>query len=991
VIEIKKVSPMNFNNIEMFKNRVILQPGFMKASRNTFVLMALSCLLLISYCSQTVMASDDSTYVSTKKESGKFILTEAGHSTPLVVSSQDFSGVIRVAKHLQTDIGKVTDALPILSIDKIPDSKEIVLIGTIGKSPLIDGLVRENKLDLSQITGKWESSLIQVVKKPLPTVDHALVITGSDKRGTIYGMYDLSAGIGVSPWYWWADVPVKKKSNIYISPGPHVLGEPAVKYRGIFINDEAPALSGWAYEKFGGFNHKFYEHVFELILRLKGNFLWPAMWGRAFYDDDPENPKLANEYGIVISTSHHEPMMRAHVEWQRYGSGPWDYARNEEKLRAFWTEGIKRMDDYESIVTLAMRGDGDEPMSEEANISLLEKIVKDQREIIAEITGKNVESIPQVWALYKEVQEYYDKGMRVPDDVTLLLCDDNWGNIRKLPKLEDNPRSGGYGIYYHFDYVGGPRNYKWLNTNQISRIWEQMHLAYEYGADRIWVVNVGDIKPMEFPISFFLDYAWNPEKIPAEMLPPYTRQWAEKQFGKEHSLEIAHILTEYTRYNSRRKPELLAPDTYSLTNYREAERIVADYNNLYLKANSIYESIPAEYKDAFYQLVLHPVEACANLNELYVTTGKNRLYAKQGRAATNSLANIVKKLFQKDIDITNYYNNEMAGGKWSHMMDQTHIGYTYWQQPDENTMPEVEEITISVEPDMGIAIEGSDKWWPEEKSEAVLPVFDPYHQQTCYIEVFNRGKTPFDYSVKIEEPWIIIDEKKGIIEDEKRLWVSVDWANTPSSNHQVPITFCGPNNNYVVVKAVIFNPASQKRDEINGFVESNGYISIEAEHFSQTVEKHPIAWQVIPDLGRTLSAVIPIPVTAPVQNPGGDSPRLEYQIYLFTPGLVNVKTYLSPTLNFHNNQGLRFAVSIDDKPVQIINIHENKTFQDWEESVRTNTIVEISKHTVNEPGEHILNIWMIDPGIVLQKMVIEIEEIAPSYLGPPESFNKNMN
>ncbi|MDZ7357840.1 MAG: glycosyl hydrolase 115 family protein, partial [candidate division KSB1 bacterium] len=616
-------------------------------------------------------AKDPETFFSTEKLAGAFALSDAGKPAVLCASSQDYPGVLRVLRHFQADIERVTGTKPAISFDDIPEANEIVIIGTLGKSQLIDKLVSDNKLDVSDIVGRWEASLIQVIEHPFSIGTSALVIVGSDKRGTIFGMFDLSEKIGVSPWYWWADVPPKKKTDIYILPGRHILGPPKVKYRGIFINDEAPALSGWAYEKFGGFNAKFYEHVFELILRLKGNFLWPAMWGRAFYDDDPENPRLADEYGVVIGTSHHEPMMRAHDEWRRYGSGPWNYEKNEAKLRQFWTEGIRRMGNYESIVTLAMRGDGDEPMSEEANIELLQRIVKDQREILKEVTGKDITTIPQVWALYKEVQEYYDKGMRVPDDVTLLLCDDNWGNIRKLPKLDDPPRAGGYGIYYHYDYVGGPRNFKWLNTNQISRVWEQMHLAYEYDARQIWIVNVGDIKPMEFPISFFLDYAWNPEIFPAEYLPEYTRLWSEKQFGLRYAKEIAHILTSYTKFNSRRKPELLSPDTYSLVNYREAETVVSDYKKLEEQARTVYDALPAEYQDAFYQLVLHPVEACANLNELYVTVGKNRLYAKQGRAATNSLAEKAKQLFARDAEITNYYNKIMANGKWNHMMDQT--------------------------------------------------------------------------------------------------------------------------------------------------------------------------------------------------------------------------------------------------------------------------------------------------------------------------------
>ncbi|MGH7453336.1 MAG: glycosyl hydrolase 115 family protein, partial [bacterium] len=288
-------------------------------------------------------ASAGDSYVSTEKTKGAFTLSASGKSAPLCVSSQDHPGVLRVLKHLQADLARVTNAPPEIAIDKLPASKEIVLIGTLGKSPVIDKLVQDKKLDVSGIAGKWETFLIQVIEKPLPNVERALIIAGSDKRGTIFGMYDLAAQIGVSPWYWWADVPVKKKSNLYIQSGRHTLGEPAVKYRGIFINDENPALLGWVNKTFGGFNHEFYEKIFELILRMKGNFLWPAMWGKAFYDDDSLNAPLADEYGVVISTSHHEPMMRAHVEWQRYGSGPWNYEKNEAKLREFWTDGVKRM------------------------------------------------------------------------------------------------------------------------------------------------------------------------------------------------------------------------------------------------------------------------------------------------------------------------------------------------------------------------------------------------------------------------------------------------------------------------------------------------------------------------------------------------------------------------------------------------------------------------------------------------------------------------
>jgi hypothetical protein len=944
------------------------------------------------FAASVATALDADSYLAHESGAGRFALATGGQVAPIVVSTEDWPGVVRAAKDLQADVARVTGVQPALSTGDVPAGKAIVLIGTLGKSPRIDKLVAEKKLDAAALAGKWETFAIQTVDHPLPGVDSALVIVGSDKRGTIFGIYDLSAAIGVSPWYWWADVPVHPQQELYVLPGRHSRGEPAVKYRGIFINDEAPALSGWSKEKFGGFNHEFYEHVFELILRLKGNYLWPAMWGSAFYDDDPENPKLADEYGVVIGTSHHEHLMRAHDEWRRYGDKTeWNYEHNEAKLKEFWTEGVKRMGSNESIVTVGMRGDGDMPMTEGANIKLLEKIVADQRKIIADVTGRDPATVPQDWALYKEVQDYYDKGMTVPDDITLLLCDDNWGNVRKLPKLGDKPRAGGYGIYYHFDYVGGPRNYKWLNANQISRVWEQMHLAYDYGVDRIWIVNVGDIKPMELPISFFLDYAWAPQNWPLERLPDYTRLWAEQQFGPEQAAEIGNILTKYTTYNARRKPELLGPDTYSLANFGEADRIVADYKELADDAEQVRKSLPTESRDAYFQLVQWPVQACANLNELYLAVAQNRLYAKQGRAETNELADDAKALFERDAELSRQYNKDLAGGKWSHMADQTHIGYTMWQQPEKNIMPKVETLEVPPEAEMAVAIDGSESWWPNEKSDAVLPAFDCYQKQTHSFEVFNRGQKGFEYTVEVAEPWVraeaITTGRRGYVDKQQPVLVTVDWDRAPTGTHQVPITVQGPTGATVTIQAVVNNPASPKSNDVHGFIEGDGYVSIEAEHYSKAVDATPIEWKTIPDFGRTLSGVTAFPTTAPSQTPGGDSPHLEYKMHLFDEGVFTVRAYLSPTLNFTRSDGLRYAVSFDDEPPQIVNIHTGtETVPGWEHMVGENINIRTTKHELFQPGEHVLKFWMVDPGIVLQKLVVSHGDVPPSYLGPAESF-----
>jgi hypothetical protein len=608
---------------------------------------------------------------------------------PILIEGNANITIQLAARHFAEDIERVSSKKP-ETIKSIPaQARGIIIAGQYESSAAIQQLVKSGKLTIRQAAKAWEGFTIDLIHKPFVGVDYALVITGAHHRGVAFGLFHISQLYGVSPWYWWADVPVRKYDEMAISATFQHDDYPRVKYRGIFINDEAPALSNWSREKFGGFNSKFYEKVFELMLRLKSNYIWPAMWGNAFYDDDSLNIHKANEYGIVIGTSHHEPLMRAHDEWRRYGKGKWNYDSNAVQLKEFWKGGLERASN-EKIVTVGMRGDGDEPMSRETATALLEKIVADQRNIISEVTGKPAEATPQLWALYKEVQDYYDKGMRVPDDVTLLLCDDNWGNIRRLPKQNEKPRKGGYGIYYHFDYVGGPRNYKWINTNHISRIWEQMHLAWQYNAREIWIVNVGDIKPMEFPISFFLDYAWNPEMIGADALMNYTRNWAYHQFGEVYAKEAAALIDGYTKINSRRKPELLDANTYSF-NYYEWDRVVKEYNELYKSAEILNKKLPQAYKDAYFQLVLHPIKASANLYQMYYATALNGMYAKQKDTVANKMAEEVKMLFEKDSLITLEYHR-LNKGKWNHMMSQTHIGYTYWQQPPFNSLPKLDYV-----------------------------------------------------------------------------------------------------------------------------------------------------------------------------------------------------------------------------------------------------------------------------------------------------------
>ncbi|MCB0628145.1 MAG: glycosyl hydrolase 115 family protein [Saprospiraceae bacterium] len=918
-----------------------------------------------------------------------FAIVDDTGTAGILYDAADEILVQRSAAFLAGDIEKVTGKKPDIFSSKGQTPKRIIIIGSIDNSPLIRQLIAAKKLNVDAIRSQWERFIIQTVKKPFRGIDEALVIVGSDKRGAAYGVFTLSEKIGVSPWYWWADAPVKKSEELFIKKERYVSKAPSVKYRGIFLNDEAPALRNWAEEQFGGFNHQFYEKIFELILRNKGNYLWPAMWRPAvFATDDPENARLADEYGIVISTTHHEPMMRYHEEWSRYKGGDWNYETNKEKLTEFWKEGIKRMGDRESVVTLGMRGDGDEAMTEETAVGLMKTIIADQRKIITEVTGKPIEATPQVWALYKEVQDYYDKGMRVDDDILILFCDDNWGNVRILPKKEDLDHPGGYGMYYHFDFVGGPVSYRWINVTQIERVWEQMNLAYQWGVQDLWIVNVGDLKPMELPISFFLDFAWDAEGIDAEDLPSYYVKWTEQQFGSEYAAEIAGILALSTKYSARRTPEMLKPDTYSLSHNREADQIIEEYQQLLAQSKVIYHKLPESHKAAYYQLVHFPIEISSNLNEMYVAAGKNQLYGRQSRASTNYYADQVKEKFFKDAELIQYYHENLAGGKWNHMMSQTHIGYTNWNNPPVNKMPEVSYIQTPTAAALGYVVEHgpSSRWSPGGLYSRSFSSFDPINDQQYYIEIFNRGLDPLNYTVRTDNDWIELSSESGTVQFEDKVYVSVNWDKAPAGQESGELVIAGVGQEFRVKV-----PIRNDLPEATGFVENNGVVSIEAPHFTQKIDSRDISWTVIPNMGRTNAAITVEPANSDRQVPGENTPRLEYTFTIFNEGDLSIDTYLSPTLNYQKNEGLKYAIAIDDEAPQIINVHEGDEKPDWEypdwwnNSVTDHIRIRQSTHKAVKAGQHTLKIWMVDPGVVFQKFVIDAGGLQPSYLGPPES------
>ena len=567
---------------------------------------------------------------------------------------------------LQQDFSRVMGFSPMKA------DKATIMIGTVGYNKQIDRWVKSGKL--ANLKGKREKFIIT-------TIDGQVVIAGSDRRGTVFGIYELSRQMGVSPWYWWMDVPVAKHDYVGVLPGTYTDGEPAVEFRGLFLNDEAPCLTTWVKNTFGTNygDHNFYAKVFELILRLKGNFLWPAMWGWAFYADDPENSKTADDMGVMMGTSHHEPMARNHQEYARHRQawGAWNYQTNQTKLDQFFREGIERMKGTEDVVTIGMRGDGDEAMSDKADTKLMERIINNQRKIIKDVTGKPAEKTTQVWALYKEVQDYYDAGLRVPDDVMILISDDNWGDIRRVPTAAERTRKGGWGIYYHVDYVGAPRNSKWLNVTQTQQMFEQLSLAYDHGIQRMWILNVGDLKPMEYPITLFMDMAWNPKEYTQQNVTDHTRAFFRTVCGDSIATEAADIYNTNCQYMARVTPEMLDARTYNVKT-GEWKRVRDDYLALETRALRLFDEVPAEARDAYRQVLLFPVQAMANLYDMYYSQAMNQYTAKAGLPDANQWAEKVEKCFKRDAQLCQYYNKVMANGKWNGMMIQKHIGYTNW-------------------------------------------------------------------------------------------------------------------------------------------------------------------------------------------------------------------------------------------------------------------------------------------------------------------------
>lgn len=985
-----------------------------------FLAFLFACVAAQAKPVDTKYLSNVPQYVLHESAPGAFRLAAGGTAASILVSGEDWQGVVRAAGDLGQDIGRVTGTAAQVVKADTPRQGSII-VGTIGKSPLIDGLVKAGKLDVDGVRGQWESFVIE-------TLDGSLVVAGSDKRGTIYGIYDISEKIGVSPWYWWADVVPRKSASLYVKNGRYVQPSPKVKYRGIFINDEWPSFGGWATAKFGGLNAKMYAHMFELLLRLKANYLWPAMWDTAFNEDDPDNPHLADMYGIIMGTSHHEPMMRAHKEYTRRRDevGEWNYATNKARLDSFFTAGLRRNKAYDNIITIGMRGDGDVAMSDggdQENMRVLADVVKGQREIIRNVYGCDPQEVPQLWAIFTEVQRYYDKGFTVPDDVLLLFCDNNWGYLRRTGSKKELNRKGGMGLYYHIDMNGGPWNDRWVTTTTVPKLREQLHLAYQTGIDDLWIINVGDLKPKEMPIDFIMRYAWNPDLIKPGGEQAYLAEWAAQCFGDSLADDVADIVACYTKYNLWRKPEVQVPGIFSVANHREADRVDSLWLSLEEKAEAVRRQVPGESLDAYYQLVYYPAVASSGVARLYNAVTRNRAFARQGRPQAADWRSVAESLFERDKRLTVYYNDTLAAGKWRNMMQDKHIGYTKWSMPDDNILPRMKTVTPEAGAQMGVVAEGNE--YADNYNDALaLPVFDSMLDQNYYIDVFNRGTAGFQFEAKASEPWVKLSETKASIDgadSERRILVSIDWSKAKTGCNEATVTLKGGGKTVDVAVKAVKGDAPKAKGKFFGNL-SGAEFSVPAHMFSRNLTGEGQSWMLLPGLGRgegCMGASDVCKQTSDKQT--SNQPTLEYQVLLPDTNTVTLCIGILPVQDVQPERGLRLAVQLDGQKPVVLDARQGfvDTFAEYTKenlalSPNLKPLPEVEKNilltgygqerrnevfdnmrwlTARLPvaggGLHTLKIMMVDPEVVLERIIVNPDNAHPSYFGAPETCNNN--
>ena len=976
----------------------------------SFCACAAVCLLasLVSLASPFERNWIHDTYVK-----GDFRLVDRSETADILVSLADFKVVQIAAENLADDVERVTGKKPTLLPDTSNASRHVVIVGTIDKSPMIQDLIRTGKLRVENLRGKWESFVITTVRNPFPNIEMALVIAGSDRRGAAYGVFELSEAIGVSPWYWWADVPPARHANLFVAPRVQRAGPPSVQYRGIFLNDEDLGLQPWAAKRFdpqlGDIGPKTYARVFELLLRLKANTLWPAMHGctKAFnlYAD---NKGLADVYGIVMGSSHAEPMLRNNVTEWTDNPDNYDFTKNREGVLKYWEDRAAQNGQYENIYTIGMRGIHDSPIvgpkTQPERIEVLQNIFSDQRSLLAKHVNPDVTKVPQIFCPYKEVLADYRSGLKVPDDITIVFPDDNFGYIRYFPNAEERKRSGGFGVYYHVSYLGGPLSYLWLDTTPPALIWEEMSKAFDHGVRRFWMLNVGDLKPAEISIELFLQMGWDISRWRRDNLSEFLVEWAASKFGGIHAREIASVMDEYYRLGFARKPEHLQwnfanekpkPSDLTSVDYGdEVQRRLDDYDALMSHANQLYDRVPPNQRDAFYELVVYPIRCAALANRRYFAYQKSAEYMAQGRASASAWA---QRAADADVQMnaeTDYYNQKLAGGKWRRMMmiEPPNGQWQYMRMTNPVAPTGLAQVVVPEQSGLGVAIEGRTEPLRENETDQSLPALNAFTREARFIDVFNTGRAPATWTAHASHNWIKLSKTSGDLSKDARLLVSVDWRNAPrGENVSATVEIDGAGSSRVV-KVPVFNPRLQT--PAANFVEANGVVSIETEHFSKRIDRGGIGWQIIQGLGRTGDSVAIFPTTAGSIDPArvvADAPALEYSLQLFASGKYAVTCYLVPTHPLQPGRGLRFAIGVDNQLPQLVTVGADLAVpsRQWSLNVLNAAAMASSSFEVSAAGPHMLKLYMIDPGVVVDKIVLDAGGLKPGYLGPPETRIRN--
>ncbi|HYC83600.1 MAG TPA: glycosyl hydrolase 115 family protein [Chryseosolibacter sp.] len=935
------------------------------------------------------------------QEKGPFVIASPQASSALAVNENEEQVVHIAAGLFAADVYDITGiSLPLRSADT--DSYEIK-VGTLGVSSLFDQECKKAGIDIDKLVSAWEAFAVKTVIDPVGK--NVLLIAGSNARGTAYGLMELSRRIGVSPWRWWADVTPGKKRSIELPVDLFIQEGPKVKYRGIFLNDEDWGLQPWAAKTFepetGDIGPKTYAKIFELLLRLKANTIWPAMHPstKAFYTI-PGNKEMAAKYQIFIGTSHAEPMLRNNVgEWDRKTFGEFDYSTNREVVKNYWQKRIEALapeDKY--IVTLGMRGIHDSGMqgnfTPEQKVEMLETIISDQRKMLTNVLKKNITDIPQAFIPYKEVLEIYSDGARIPEDVTLVWADDNHGYIRQVSNMEERKRSGGAGVYYHISYWGRPHDFLWIESIPVSLIWQEMHKAYVTGAKDIWIANVGDIKPIEVGMNFFLDMAWNPDQFTPDNLMSYYTRFAAEQFGNAHAKEIGETLAQYFQLGFSRKPEHMGwtgvypntpiqdPELSLFTNGDEVQQRIDAYTRLEQQVTILQKKLPENLKDAFYQLVGYKVLAASNMNKKLLYAYKSRVYAGQGRVSANLYAEKAARAFERIKEITDDYNRQ-NNGKWAHMMSFNPRRLPVYG------MPEVGHVEPVKKTGGGVIPEGAAQ--PVQPGRvASLPVFLSCTARRYFIDVFNAGQEPVKWSAKPKDPWIQLSSTSGETATEERVWASVDWSlisgNKPRTSS---ITITVGNSTYDV------HVRAERSDLPLGkqlFVEENGVVAIEAEHGLELQNTTDREWKKVQGLGRENDAVGAFPLNASPIDPSTEGgPALQYEFVTRTVGEATLRFYCLPSQPINGDYRLRFAVSIDGGAPVTVDAALKEVMDEYNMEWQTNVLraanIKQVKLTITQAGTHLLKITMIDPGVVLDKIEVVLNqgEKLNSYFGSPET------